>query len=193
MKSKLLLCLTSIALMLAGCSSTPSYTQEDTGSLTIGGILEVNNTNNDLILSDNKDILSSDGLYYTSWVIGDAKPYENSDGETIDLYDAQLYLLLEEFVNEDKALTNLDSWIGQAKTTYDILSEEEVTYNGQTYTLFTYKCTHEDNPYDHGVSAFGIHGNSAVCIELTCTEDFDEDLEAILTEFLGNCTYYSET
>lgn len=189
MKLKLLLCLTSISLMLAGCSSAPSYTQEDTGSLTIGGILEVNNTNNDLILSDNKDILSSDGLYYTSWVIGDAKPYENSDGETVDLYDAQLYLLLEEFVSGDKALTNLNSWIEQAKTTYDILSEEEVTYNGQTYTLFTYKCTREDNPYDRGVSAFGVHGDSAVCIELTCTEDFSKDLKAILTEFLGNCTY----
>lgn len=193
MKSKLLLCLTSIALILTGCSSEPSYTQEDTGALSIGGILEVNNTNNDLIFSNNKDILSSDGIYYTSWVIGDAKPYENSDGETIDLYDAQLYLLLEEFVSSDKALANLDSWVDQEKTTYNILSEEEITCSDQTYTLFSYKCINEDNPYDHGVSAFCVHDKCAVCVELTCTKDFTEDTKAILIEFLENCTYYSET
>lgn len=155
MKSKFLLCLISIALLLSGCSSTSSA-QEETGPLTIGGILKVNNTNDRLILSDNKDVLSSDGLYYASWVLGDARPYENSDGDTIDLYDAQLYLLLEEFVSSEKALSNLDTWIDQEKTTYDILGEEEVTCNGQAYTLFIYKCTHEDNPYDHGVSAFGV-------------------------------------
>lgn len=188
MKSKFLLCLISITLLLCGCSSAPD-TQAETGPLTIGGILKVNNTNDRLILSDNKDVLSSDGLYYASWVLGDARPYENSDGDTIDLYDAQLYLLLEEFVSSEKALSNLDRWIKQEKATYDILSEEEVTYNGQTYTLFVYNCTHEDNPYDHGVSAFGVHDKSAVCIELTCTEDFSEDPKSILTEFLGNCTY----
>ncbi len=188
MKSKFLLCLISIALLLSGCSSTSS-TQEETGPLTIGGILKVNNTNDRLILSDNKDVLSSDGLYYASWVLGDARPYENSDGDTIDLYDAQLYLLLEEFVSSEKALSNLDTWIDREKAAYDILSEEEVTCNGQAYTLFIYKCTHEDNPYDHGVSAFGVHDKSAVCIELTCTEDFAEDPKAILTEFLENCTY----
>ncbi len=188
MKSKFLLCLISIALLLSGCSSTSS-TQEATGPLTIGGILKVNNTDDRLILSDNKDVLSSDGLYYASWVLGDARPYENSDGDTIDLYDAQLYLLLEEFVSSEKALSNLGTWIDREKTTYDILSEEEVTCNGQAYTLFIYKCTHEDNPYDHGVSAFGVHDKSAVCIELTCTEDFAEDPKAILTEFLENCTY----
>ncbi len=188
MKSKFLLCLISITLLLTGCSST-SHTQAETGPLTIGGILKVNNTNDQLILSDNKDVLSSDGLYYASWVLGSSRPYENSDGDTIDLYDAQLYLLLEEFVSNEKALMNLDTWINQQKATYDILSEEEVTYNGQTYTLFVYKCTHEDNPYDHGVSAFGVHDKSAVCIELTCTEDFTEDPKPILTEFLENCTY----
>lgn len=192
MKSKLLLCLISIILILTGCSSTPSNTLEETNPLTIGGILEVNNTNDRLTLADNKDVLSSDGLYYASWVLGDAKPYENSDGNTVDLYDAQLYLLLEEFTSSEKALLNLNEWLEQEKTTYDILSEEEITCNGQTYTLFTYKCINEDNPYDHGVSAFCVHGKSAVCIELTCTEDFTEDTKAILTEFLENCTY-SET
>jgi len=192
MKSRFLLCLISIILVLTGCSST-SYTQPETNPLTIGGILEVNNTNAHLTLSENKDVLSSDGLYYASWVLGGAKPYENSDGDTINLFDAQLYLLLEEFITTEKALINLDTWLEQEKATYNILSEEEITCSGQTYTLFTYKCINEDNPYDHGVSAFCVHDKCAVCIELTCTEDFTEDTKAILIEFLENCTYYPET
>ncbi len=188
MKSKFLPFLISAALLLAGCSSAP-YTEKDTNSLTIGGILEINNTNDQLILSDNKDILSSDRLYYASWVLGSSKPYENSDGDTIDLYDAQLYLLLNEFVSSEKALAGLDTWMDREKETYDILSEEEITCNGQTYTIFTYNCINEDNPYDHGISAFTVHDPSAICMELTCTENFPEDSKAILIEFLENCTY----
>lgn len=188
MKSKFLPCLISATLLLAGCSSTPDV-KKDTNSLTIGGILEINNTNDQLILSDNKDVLSSDGLYYASWVLGGSRPYENSDGDTIDLYDAQLYLLLQEFVSSEKALAGLDTWIDQAKTTYDIVNEEEITCNGQAYTIFTYNCINEDNPYDYGISAFGVHDQSAVCMELTCTENFPEDSKAILIEFLENCTY----
>lgn len=188
MKSRFLPCLISAALLLTGCSSTPDV-EKDTNPLTIGGILEINNTNDQLILSDNKDVLSSDGLYYASWVLGSSRPYENSDGDTIDLYDAQLYLLLEEFVSSEKALAGLDTWIDQEKATYDILSEEEITCNGQAYTLFTYNCINEDNPYAHGVSAFGVHDQSAVCMEFTCTENFPEDSKTILIEFLENCTY----
>lgn len=56
--------------------------------------------------------------------------------------------------------------------------------------MLTYTFPGENHPYARGVSAFGIYGNSAICIELTCQEDFAGDLQAILTNFLENCTYH---
>ena len=116
-------------------------------------------------------------------------PYENSDGDIVDLYDAQLYLLLGEFTSNEKAQDNRNEWNEKAKTNYEISVEEETIYNEHPYLIITYTFPGENNPYSRGVSAFGIYENSAVCIELTCQENFAGDLQAILTEFLENCTY----
>ena len=135
------------------------------------------------------DALTADGLYYAAWTMGDAKDYENSDGKTVDLYDAQLYLLLGEFPEETEAECNRDKWLDAARTNYEVLDEEEISCNGQTYTLLAYNCISDENPYARGMSAFGVYLDNAVCIELTCQESFDEDLRTILTGFLNNCTY----
>lgn len=185
-----------ITMMLTGCSLTSSLLEkepvENTPHLEIGRHLEVNNTNESLILYDYKEALAGDGLYYATWRIGDAVPYENSDGETVDLYNAQLYLLLGEFTSNEKAQENRDAWLERGKTNYNISEEKEVDFNGQTYLMITYTFKNENNPYARGVSAFSVYDSSAVCIELTCQEDFAEDLEEILTEFLENCTYNSD-
>ena len=190
---KFFLCFICMVLMLTSCSLTSSLQEkepiENTAYLKVGRYFEVNNTNENLILYDYKETLAGDGLYYASWRIGDAKPYENSDGDTVDLYDAQLYLLLGEFTNSEKAQENRDSWIERAKSNYEISSEKEIVCNGQTYLVISYTFQNENNPYARGVSAFSVHEKLAVCIELTCQEDFTEDLQAILTSFLENCTY----
>lgn len=107
---KFALCIICLLLAITGCSSIPSVTEkepiENTAYLKIGRNLEVCNTNENLILYDYKEALAGDGLYYASWKIGDAIPYENSDGDTVDLYDAQLYLLLGAFTSADKAQEN---------------------------------------------------------------------------------------
>lgn len=193
---KYILCFICMAMMLTGCSLTSSFLEkepvENTSHLEVGRHLEVNNTNESLILYDYKEALAGDGLYYATWRIGDAIPYENSDGDTVDLYDAQLYLLLGEFTSNEKALENRDAWLERGKSNYNISEEKEIVCNEQTYRLITYTFKNESNPYARGVSAFSVYGNSAVCIELTCQKDFTEDLEAILTEFLENCTYNSD-
>ena len=181
-----------IMLILTGCSSfAPSAdnTVAAFGDITIGNYLTIQNIDSRLTLLNNLDTLSADGLYYASWVIGDARVFENSDGDTVDLYDASLYLLSGEFKNTPYAQENMNSWLAAAKENYDILSEEEITCNGQTYSLITYNSTHEDNPYARGISAFGIYENHAVCIELTCQDEFTEDLRGILVDFLDGCSY----
>ena len=186
------ICALCIMLTLTGCSSSASSAENAaaaSGDVTIGNYLSIQNIDSRLTLLNNLDTLSADGLYYASWVIGDAQAFENSDSDTVDLYDASLYLLSGEFKNMQYAQENMDSWLAAAKKNYEILNEEEITCNGQTYSLITYNSTHEDNPYARGISAFGVYENYAVCIELTCRDEFTEDLRDILVDFLDCCSY----
>ena len=190
-KIKYITCILCIISVLTGCSVLPSTdnTVVDSEYVTVGGSLTVHNTDERLTLLSNMDTLSADGLYYASWTAGNSEPYENSDGDTVDLYDAQLYLLLGEFKNPDAAQQNMDTWLSAAQTNYDVTEGETINCNGQTYTMLTYNFQNEENPYSRGVSAFGVYNNFAVCVELTCREGYQEDLQQMLTDFLDNCTY----
>ena len=149
----------------------------------------MNNTDSRLTLLDKKDALSADGMYYASWTAGSPKEFENSDGDTVDLYDAQLYLLLGESKTPEVAAESMENWLEAGRTNYDVSAEETITCNGQSYTLLSYNFTNEENPYSHGVSAFGVFENCAVCAELTCQEEYSEDLKEMLTAFLEGCSY----
>lgn len=164
-------------------------TWADSGYLELGRYLTIQNADNRLTLLDSKDVLSANGLYYAAWTMGDSEPYENSEGTTVDLYDAQLYFLLGEHKNSGEAEKDMTKWLDAAKGNYEVLEEEEISCNGQSYCLLTYNCVSKDNPYDRGISAFGVCGSTSVCIELTCREEFEEDLRDILIPFLDNCTY----
>lgn len=190
-KNLLFLCF-CLSLFLSGCSPHPTealdgqpWNEEWTQVGTVLGV----ETPRQLTLLDNKDILAADGLYYATWTAGAPAPYENSDGDIIDLYDAQLYLLSSETPDEKTAEQDYQTWLASAKENYRVLEEETITCNGQSYTLITYDCISEDSPYDHGVSALGVCGSIAVCAELTCVEGYDEDLIALLTAFLNGCHY----
>lgn len=199
-----LLCATFI---VTGCAASSGKNGTDTGEaepsqaetaqaesdiISIGKHLKIEKPGSGLTLLDNKDVLASDGLYYAAWVTGSASPYRNSDGETVDLYDAQLYLLLGEFTDNGYAVSNQDSWLAAARNNYEITQEDTIDCDGISYTVLTYNCINEENPYARGVSAFGVYENIAVCIELTCQETFQEELSPILTDFLNHCTYVSE-
>lgn len=197
MKLKFFTCTLCLSLLLCGCSSsllTPeplNDTWADLGYAKIGHSLTIENSDNRFTLLENRDTLSSDGLYYVTWTIGDSIPFENSDGDTVDLYDAHLYLLLGEYSSPDRASENMGKWLATGKNNYEVLAEEEITCNGQTYTMISYNFNGADNPYAKGVSFFGACNKSAVCIELTCRENFTEDLKEIMIQFLEHCTFES--
>lgn len=203
MKLKRLFFILCAGLVLTGCAhasllsqGTKEDTWADSGYITVGHHLTVQNTDNRMDLLENMDVLSADGLYYATFTMGSSEPYENADGDTVDLYDAQLYLLLGEFKDSQDARNNMDMWLTSGKSNYEVLSEEEVICNGQSYSLITYNCTSDSNPFERGVSAFGATEcdgtGTAVCIELTCRENFKDDLKTILIHFLDNCTYDSK-
>lgn len=164
-------------------------TWDTSGYLELGRYLTVQRTDDRLTLLDSKDVLAANGLYYATWVIGNPEEYVNSEGETVDLYDVQLYLLLGEHKSGGEAVKDMAKWLDAAKTNYEILEEEEIICNGLPYNLLTYNCINEDNPYDRGISAFGVCDSTSVCIEMTCREGLEEDLKTILIPFLENCSY----
>ena len=140
-------------------------------------------------LLDNKDILAANGLYYASWVNGEPQPYENSESKTVDLYDAQLTLVVQENKTEEKAASAVSGWQELAQQNYDISDTQTLTAGGQEYTVIQFTYQDESNPYAFGVAAFGQKGTSAIEWELSCQESYTGDALAVLTEFLNGCTY----
>lgn len=201
MKPKYIIAVICIAILVTVCSLLPSESGRRSAAnsdaepgtelayVAIGSHLTVQNTDPRLTLLSNLDTLSADGLYYVSWVSGDSEPYENIDGDTVYLYDAQLHLLLGEFKTSDAAQQNMDTWYAIGTPNYDISDEKTVTCNEQSYTMITYTFVNKEDPFARGVSVFGVYKNIAVCVELTCRENYQEDLEEMLTKFLNSCTY----
>lgn len=181
-------------LLLAGCSSSssPEKLSAENDSVMIGNTLEVRNNDKRLTLLDNIDVLAADGLYYAAWTAGDCEPYENKEGDTVDLYDAQLYFLLGEAKSSEDAQHDMNTWLAAAKENYDVQKEESVTCGGKVYTLLSYNCKSTGTPYDKGVSAFYTDQKIAVCIELTCRARYTEDLYSMLITFLNNCSYHMD-
>jgi hypothetical protein len=180
------------ALLCLGCANVTTgnaVSVNEDGSIQIGNSLLVEPLDSELEISEQFDALAADGLYYATWTIGEPVDYENSDGDTVDLYDAQLYLLLGEYRTEEKAADSQSAWLAAAKENYEVLSEEDVVFDSVTYHVITYNCISETNPYDHGISAFATNEKNAVCAELTCQTDFSDDLNAIMMDFLKHCTY----
>lgn len=192
-KAKILALFLSLSWCLSGCSSQQPTKASDGQKwqedwIQVGTTMGIE-TPKQLTLLDNKEALAADGLYYATWTAGSFVPYENSDGDTIDLYDAQLYLLVSEAKNEKSAEKSCQTWLAAAKDNYEVLETESITCNGQPYTMLSYNCISEDSPYDHGVSALGVYGTDAICAELTCVDGYDEDLTQMLMEFLDKCHY----
>ena len=103
------------AVLCTGCGVKDEDLKSDPlvnadGTAPVGSTLVAPAPQDDFVLLDNKDILSANGLYYASWVNGDAQPYENSEGKTVDLYDAQLTLVVQENKTEDKAASAVEGW-----------------------------------------------------------------------------------
>lgn len=129
METKYIIFSLCLALILAGCSFTPQNEPdpawEETGVITVGNVLTVQKSDERWKLLSNIDTLTAEGLYYAAWSIGENR-FEGDDGEdAVNLYDAQLYLLLGEFPDESTARQNMDKWLDVAKANYEILSEEE--------------------------------------------------------------------
>ena len=107
----------------------------------------------------------------------------------MEVYDAQLYLLAAGCADASYAQQNLDEWISKEQETYTVTETWNETRNGQEYTLLTYECGSDTNPYSRGISAFTVYGTYAISAELACQEDFTGQERDILLQFLDGCHY----
>ena len=188
----LVLCLTT----LCGCTKYPSQavdgTAWDEDWTMLGSALGVEEPGNGLALLDNNTALAADDTYLAVWASGEAIPYVNADGDDAEIYEAQIYLLLMGCKDAGSARTNVDGWIARTGETYAVTDTRAETYNGQEYTVLTYACGSDTNPYSRGISAFTVFENYTVSVELTCLEEYAGDETAVLTAFLTGCHYSAD-
>lgn len=183
----------ALCLILCGCSKTPvraadgtSWSKEWT---TVGNVLGVEEPGNGLALRGNNDALSVSNMYLASWTVGEWEPFLNEDGDQVELYPAQIDVLVYGRKDEDTAQRVLEDWVGRQSRNYDIRDTRQEVHNGQEYLISAYDCVSEKNPYSRGVWAATVYGNYAVSLEFNCQEEFSGDEVAILAGFLDGCHY----
>lgn len=186
------LCLLGL-LCLTGCEAAAPETAADGTAwsedwVTVGNVLGVE-TPEGMTPRENSDALSAKGMYYATWSIGEGETAVNEDGDEAQVYDAQVYLLLAGYDSTAKAEEAAVEWLDMASTQYSLETTGSETWNGQAFTVVTHAYTSETNPYARGASAFGVYGNYAVSVELSCRENFDGDALELLADFLEHCHY----
>ena len=184
----------ALCLCLAGCADAPPPERAADGLtwaddwITVGGVVGVD-TPEGMTPRENNQALAANGMYYAAWSIGEGEPYTNEDGDEVELYDAQIYFLLGGHKSAQAAGDTLAQWLDMAQQQYLVGGTTEETHNGVDFTVLTYVFPSEDNPYARGASAFGVYGDCALSVELTCREGFDGDAARLLAGFLDNCHY----
>lgn len=184
----------AVCLALTGCGAAapPEKAADgldwDENWITVGGVVGVD-TPEGMDHRENNDALAANGMYYATWSVGEGEAFTNEDGEEAQIYDIQVYLLLSGQKSAKDAESILKQWTDMAGLQYVIDDTAARTYNGQEFTVITYRFDSEDNPYVRGASAFGVYGNYAVSVELTCRESYNGDAAELLGQFLDSCHY----
>lgn len=184
MKKKLLCLILALIPVLSGCGEAQSLPEDwETDWSVVSPVLAVEPFA-DFSLYEQNDALYLSGIYYATWVTGDARPHTNEAGEAAEIFDAQIYVILQEYRSPDSAKEGISQWIAREKTTFEAGTEKILNCAGQEYTLVPLQRGNAENPYRHGAAAFGIRGSWAVCVEFLTGENYDADTEQMLEAFL---------
>ncbi len=143
-------------------------------------------------LNESNDVLSISGLYYATWSTGEGRTFVNADGEEAAVYDAQIYVLLEECRDAEAASAAVGSWIAREKQAYETGESAAEIFGAQEFTVLPLLSGGEDNPYGHGTAAFAVRDQWAVSVELVCADHFEGDSRELLTQFLEGFHYSEE-
>lgn len=193
---RLLTAALAAVFLLSGCEKYPTQTAEgtawDRNWTILGTILGIEEPGNGFVLQDNNTALNYKDIYYATWTSGEPSPYTNEDGEEVDLYEAQIYLLIYGCKDQENAEIALKEWTEREEELYQSISAETQTINDQEYTLYSYEISSDTNPFSRGISAFAVRGNYAISAELTCQADYQGNVSELLTSFLNGCHYSAD-
>lgn len=181
------------ALLLAGCSepAAQSHPEWDESWFRLGEDIGIEPLEG-FSLNESNDTLSLSGLYYATWTCGDGRDYVNADGEDATVYDAQIYVLLQECGDGETAAQEVKEWIAHEEQSYTCGETSTEVFGTQEFKILPLLFGTEGNPYGSGVAAFAVRENLAISVELVCSDQFTDDPQPVLTQFLAGF-HYSET
>lgn len=145
-----------------------------------------------LTLLTNNSVLAGEDTYYASWTVGEPAPYTNADGDEVDLYPAQLYVLLYGCADQAAAESACAGFLAREQQTYTVHSQRTEEHNAQRYTVLDYTGGSAGNPYGRGSSAFAVRGNYVLVAELLAQDGFDGDVSRMLSAFLDGVHYSAD-
>lgn len=187
------LCLVlAIATLFSGCGAAAEELPADWEAdwTVVSPLLAVEPFEN-YTLHESNDALYVSGIYYATWVTGEARPHTNEDGESAEIFDAQIYVLVQEFRSADSAGSNAAQWIAREKQSYDTDEEFYVTCGDQEFTILPLRSSGGSNPYSYGAAAFAVRGSWAICVEFLFADGYETDVQNTMEAFL-NGFHYSE-
>lgn len=178
------------ALMLTGCSNTEQELPPgwDENWVLIADYIGVEPLDG-FTLNESNDLLSVSGLYYATWTSGDGQDFVNADGKEAIVYNAQVYVLLEECRSADAAKKAVETWITREKQSYETGDADTKSLGGQDFEILPLIAGSEGNPYTHGTAAFAARDEWAISVELVCADSFEENSQEILEQFLAGFHY----
>ena len=145
-----------------------------------------------LTLLTNNSVLAGEDTYYASWTAGEPSPYTNADGDEVDLYPAQLYVLLYGCADQAAAESACADFLAREQETYTVQDQRTEEHNAQRYTVLDYTGGSAGNPYGRGSSAFAVRGNYVLVAELLAQDSFDGDVSRMLSAFLDGVHYSAD-
>jgi len=143
-------------------------------------------------LNESNDALFMSGLYYAAWTAGDGRDFVNSDGGKATVYDAQIYVLLEECRGPEAAQEAVGTWIAREKQSFQTADAFTRSFGAQDFQILPLVSGSEDNPYPRGAAAFAVRNEWAISVELVCSDRFEGDSQTILGQFLSGFHYSEE-
>ena len=145
-----------------------------------------------LTLLTNNSVLAGEDTYYASWTVGEPSPYTNAEGDEVDLYPAQLYVLLYGCADQAAAESACADFLAREQETYTVQDQRTEEHNAQRYTVLDYTGGSAGNPYGRGSSAFAVRGNYVLVAELLAQDSFDGDVSRMLSAFLDGVHYSAD-
>ena len=145
-----------------------------------------------LTLLTNNSALAGEDTYYATWTAGEPAPYTNADGVEVDLYPAQLYVLLYGCADQAAAESACADFLAREQETYTVQDQRTEEHNAQRYTVLDYTGGSAGNPYGRGSSAFAVRGNYVLVAELLAQDSFDGDVSRMLSAFLDGVHYSAD-